>query len=70
MADEKELNTEFEAAWIQIAPVLAGKCSLKEIAELFWLKGRCAGMDHGMRHFAPARELVNEVLRPDAAHVI
>jgi hypothetical protein len=60
----KEPNKEFEQAWIQLAPALAGSATLKEIAELFWLKGRCAGMDRGMEAFAiPARKIVDEVLR-------
>jgi hypothetical protein len=57
-----ETNKEFERDWQSLAPVLAGAATLKEICELMWLKGRCAGMDHGMKHFAPpARELVNSV---------
>lgn len=36
---------EFEEAWVSLAPALASKATLKEICELFWLKGRCAGID-------------------------
>ena len=48
MNTPETLDKQFEQAWISLAPALAGKATLKEICELFWLKGRCAGLDAGM----------------------
>lgn len=48
--DEPKANVEFEQAWIQLSRVISGAATLKEIAELFFMKGRCVGMDETARH--------------------
>lgn len=53
-------NTEFEDAWVQLSRVLASKATLKEICELFFLKGRCVGVDVGMRPLTPDTRLSPE----------
>ena len=42
-------SEEFEAAWAQLSRMVNHQATVKQIAELFFLKGRAVGAGHGMK---------------------
>ena len=42
-------NDQFEAAWIQLSRAINNKTLLKEVAELFYLRGFMDGKTDGMK---------------------
>jgi hypothetical protein len=55
-----EPTKDFEAAWAQLSRVVNDAATLKEIAELFFRKGHCVGMDAAAQQFLRANPLTPE----------
>ncbi|HEY6244609.1 MAG TPA: hypothetical protein VIX17_11705 [Pyrinomonadaceae bacterium] len=51
----ENINKRFEEDWISLSRIVDEKATLKEICELFWLKGRCAGLDAGLEFAIPSK---------------
>lgn len=55
-----DADKEFEAAWAQMQSLVRGVTTAKDIARLFYFKGRVAGIDAGMKIAIPDNGLTPE----------